>query len=237
MVSFITEQQGVHSVEAICKQLPIAPSTYYEHARRLTDPSRVPPRTKRDALLLELIRDAWEASERRYGVRKVWRELKRQGVSVARCTVERLMRQHAIQGVSRGGRKVFTTTPDESLAKPLDLVQRDFKPDRPNRLWVADLTYVKTVIGFAYVAFVIDAFSKRIVGWRVARSLKASLVLDALDQALHERQVGAGLVHHSDRGSQLGFKGSSQQLLGMMLAPLPRLLLGSSNRGSSWGGS
>lgn len=157
---------------------------------------------RRDAELLELIRGVWERSERRYGSRKVWRELLRQNVNVARCTVERLMRQAALQGVRRGGQKVFTTTPDENLEKPLDLVQRDFKPDRPNRLWVADVTYVKTLVGFAYVAFVIDAYSKMIVGWRVTRSLKASLVLDALDQALHERQVGAGLVHHSDRGSQ-----------------------------------
>jgi len=139
MVDFITEQQGTHSVEAICQQLPIAPSTYYEHAARRRDPSRLPARVTRDAELLELIRGAWEGSERRYGVRKVWQELLRQKVVVARCTVERLMRQHGIQGVSRGGRKVFTTVPDENLAKPLDLVQRDFKPDRPNRLWVADI--------------------------------------------------------------------------------------------------
>jgi len=202
MVSFIIEQQGVHSVEAICRQLPIAPSTYYEHAARRRDASRLPERSRRDARLLVLIKAAWEGSEERYGVRKVWRELQRGGVVVARCTVERLMRQANMRGVSRGGHKVFTTVPDDNLAKPADLVERDFKPDGPNRLWVADVTFVKTMIGFAYVAFVIDAFSKRIVGWNVARSLRSSLVLVALDQALHERDHGHDLTHHSDHGSQ-----------------------------------
>jgi len=213
MVAFITEQCGVHSVEAICKQLPIAPSSYYEHAARRLDASRLPERTRRDAELLLLIRGAWEGSEQRYGARKVWRELKRGGVSVARCTVERLMRQDGLRGVSRGGQKVFTTVPDDSLARPADLVQRDFKTDRPNRLWVADVTYVKTMIGFAYVAFVIDAFSKRIVGWNVTRSLKSSLVLEALDQALHERDHDRNLTHHSDRGSQTRFNRWSQHLV------------------------
>jgi len=139
MVAFITEHQGVYGVESMCKQLPIAPSTYYQHAARRREPRRVPERVRRDAELAEAIRGAWEASSRRYGARKVWRELKRQGVEVARCTVERLMRRAGLRGVSRGGYKVFTTIPDENLARPLDLVERDFNPGAPNRLWVSDI--------------------------------------------------------------------------------------------------
>lgn len=202
MVAFIDQHRDSFGVESICKQLPIAPSTYYEQKAREVDASRLPERRKRDAALLEEVKRVHEGSGRRYGARKVWRELLRQGVKVARCTVERLMRQAGLRGVSRGGHKVFTTVPDESLERPLDLVQRDFNPAAPNRLWVSDVTYVRTLVGFVYVAFVIDAFSKRIVGWKVSRSLKANLVLDALEQALHARDHDRDLVLHSDRGAQ-----------------------------------
>lgn len=202
MVAFITKHRSEFGVESICKQLPIAPSTYFEYQARARDPQRLPARHKRDAVLLEKIRRVWVASKERYGARKVWHELKRAGVKVARCTVERLMRQLGICGVSRGGHKVITTIPDELLERPADLVNRDFSASRPNALWVSDITFVKTMVGFAYVAFVIDAFSKRIVGWRVTRSLKTSLVLDALEQALHARDHAERLVFHSDRGSQ-----------------------------------
>jgi len=209
MVSFIAEQRGVHSVENICKILPIAPSTYYEHARRAVNPGLLPVRAQRDAVLLELIEGVWEESKRRYGSRKVWHALLkgskktgRKPVKVARCTVERLMRAHGLQGVSRGRRRVFTTSSSEAQDKPLDLVERNFTPDAPNKLWVADLTYVRTLIGFVYVAFVTDAFAKRIVGWQVSSSMTARLVLDALQQALYEREIGTGLVHHSDHGVQ-----------------------------------
>lgn len=209
MVRFITEQHGIHSVERICKVLPIAPSTYYEHARRVREHARVPARVKRDQELLRFIRVVWNASSQRYGVRKVWHELLRgdadgrwPAMSVARCTVERLMRGAGLRGVSRGARKVFTTMRDEQLEKPRDLVERDFVAAAPNRLWVADLTFVKTIAGFVYVAFIVDAFAMRIVGWQVSNKMNTQLVLDALQQAMSEREIGTELIHHSDHGSQ-----------------------------------
>ncbi len=201
MVAFIDEQRHRFGVETICKQLPIAPSTYYEHKARERDPSRLPERHGRDAALREEIKRVHATSRGRYGARKVWRELQRQGVKVARCTVERLMRQLGMKGVSRGGFKRTTVAAVEAPARP-DLVKRDFSATRPNQLWVSDLTYVRTRYGFVYVAFIIDAFSRRIVGWRVSRSLHATLVLDALEQALHARDREESLVIHSDRGSQ-----------------------------------
>ena len=187
----------------ICRVLPIAPSTYYAHAARRADPGRLPARAKRDAALSAEIRRVYEANFRVYGVRKVWRQLAREGVVVARCTVARLMRAMGLAGVVRG-RKVRTTVPDPAAACPLDRVNRQFKAECPNRLWVADFTYVATWSGFVYVAFVIDAFARRLVGWRVSRSARADFVLDALEQALHQRRPvrQAGLVHHSDRGVQ-----------------------------------
>jgi transposase InsO family protein len=201
MVAFIDEHREAYGVESICKQLPIAPSTYYESKARARDPERVPLRERRDEWLRAEIRRVWLQSGRRYGVRKVWRQLVREGISAARCTVERLMRREGLQGVFRGGRK-RTTTPDEAAARPNDLVKRDFTASHPDSLWVSDLTYVRTLAGFAYVAFVIDAFARRIVGWQVNTSLHSNLVLDALDQALHARERNQGLIVHSDRGSQ-----------------------------------
>jgi len=209
MVAFIDAHRAEYGVEPICAELPIAPSTYYAHKARQVDPGRLPPRVVRDAELCTAIQRVWEENFRVYGARKVWKQLRREGRPVARCTVERLMRQQGLAGVVRG-RRCRTTIPAELAARPLDRVQRQFTASRPNQLWVADLTYVATWVGFVYVAFVIDAFARRIVGWRVTRSLHTDLVLDALEQALHARQAGEGLIHHSDRGCQPGFKGSSQ---------------------------
>jgi len=210
MLAFIDAHRGEYGVEPICKQLPIAPSTYYEHKSRQADPSRLPPRVQRDAELSGSIRRVWDENFRVYGARKVWRELRREGVPVARCTVERLMRRAGLCGVVRG-RKKRTTIPAEIDQRPLDHVQRQFVASRPNQLWIADFTYVATWAGFVYVAFVIDVFARCIVGWRVSRSMQTDLVLDALEQALYARQVGEGLIHHSDRGSQyLGIRYSER---------------------------
>jgi putative transposase len=189
-------------VEPICEQLPIAPSTYYEHKSRQADPSRLPPRVQRDAELSGSIHRVWEENFRVYGARKVWRQLHREGIPVARCTIERLMRRDGLCGVVRG-RKKRTTIPADIAERPLDRIHRQFVASRPDQLWIADFTYVATWMGLVYVAFVIDVFARRIVGWRVSRSMQTDLVLDALEQALHARQVGKGLIHHSDRGVQI----------------------------------
>ena len=203
MTSFIDSHRDDYGVESICRMLPIAPSTYYEVKAREADRSRLPARTARDGQLRDQIRRVWEENFRVYGVRKVWRQLRREGFAVARCTVERLMRELGLCGVVRG-RRVKTTRPVATLPSPADRVNRVFRATRPNALWVADLTFVATWAGFVYVAFVIDAFARRIVGWRVSNSLRADLALDALEQALYERSVSPrdGLVHHGDRGSQ-----------------------------------
>ncbi len=201
MTSFIDDHREAYGVEPICAVLPIAPSTYYEQKARERDPFRVPARARRDAVLSPEIERVWQENRRVYGARKVWRQLNREDVAVARCTVERLMRSLGICGVVRG-RKPKTTIPDEAADRPADLVERDFSADRPNQLWVADITYVATWRGFVYVAFVIDVFSRMIVGWRVSRSLRSDLALDALEQALWERPGTDNLVHHSDRGVQ-----------------------------------
>jgi transposase InsO family protein len=200
-VSFIDEHRAEYGVEPICAELPIAPSLYYEHKARQADPERVPPRLQRDIELAEEIRRVYEENFQVYGARKVWRQLNREGIRVARCTVERLMHALGLQGVVRG-KKCRTTSRDDAAARPLDRVNREFKATRPNQLWVADFTYVATWAGFVYVAFVIDVFARRIIGWRVARSMHADLVLDALEQALYARGSTDGLIHHSDRGSQ-----------------------------------
>jgi putative transposase len=201
MVSFVDTHREAYGVEPICRVLPIAPSTYYEHKAREMDPSRLPPRAKRDAQLSCYIRRVWDENFRVYGVRKVWRQLRREGTLVARCTVERLMRQMGIRGAVRG-RTFKTTIPDDMAALPADRVERNFSATRPNQLWVADLTYVASWRGFVYVAFVIDTFARRIVGWRASSSLRTDLALDALEQALYDRPDIDGLVHHSDRGVQ-----------------------------------
>ena len=203
MIAFIDEHRAVYGVEPICRVLPIAPSTYHAHAARRADPGKLSPRAKRDEVLKSEIRRVFEENFRVYGVRKLWRQLGREGVAVARCTVARLMKVMGLQGAVRG-KPVRTTVSDKAVPCPLDRVNRQFRAPQPNVLWVSDFTYVATWTGFVYVAFVIDAFARRIVGWRVSRTAHASFVLDALDQALHERRPvqGGGLVHHSDRGSQ-----------------------------------
>jgi len=202
MVSFIDDHREVYGVEPICAVLPIAPSTYYEQKARQEDCTRLPARVRRDAELSREIERVWQDNRGVYGARKVWCQLQREGVPVARCTVERLMRRMGLQGAVRGRRRPRTTVPDAVAALPADLVRRDFRADRPNRLWVADLTYVATWSGFVYVALVIDVFSRMIVGWRVSQSLRSDLALDALEQALHARPADHGLIHHSDRGVQ-----------------------------------
>ncbi len=193
---------GEFGVEPMCRVLQIAPSTWHEHARRKADPARLSARAKRDAELSAEIRRVHAENFDVYGVRKVWRQLKREGLSVARCTVARLMKALGLEGVVRG-KRVKTTISDKGAPCPQDKVNRQFVADCPNRLWVSDFTYVATWSGFVYVAFVIDVYARRIVGWRASRTASAGFVLDALEQALHARRpVEGGLIHHSDRGVQ-----------------------------------
>jgi putative transposase len=211
MIAFIDDHREAHGIEPICKVLPIAPSTYHAHVARRADPAKRSARAKRDAALKPEVRRVFDDNFQVYGVRKVWRQLRRENHDVARCTVERLMRDMGLQGAIRG-KPVRTTVSDKAAPCPLDHVNRQFRAPHPNVLWVSDFTYVATWIGCVYVAFVIDAYARRIVGWRVSRTAHASFVLDALEQALHDRRPihRGGLVHHSDRGSQGGFKRSSQ---------------------------
>ena len=203
MIDFIDDHRDAYGVEPICHVLPIAPSTYRAHAARRKNPDLAPAREKRDRVLAPEVRRVFEENFRVYGARKVWRQLGREGFDVARCTVERLMRAMGIKGAMRG-KPVRTTVSDKAAPCPLDRVNRQFQAPAPNRLWVSDFTYVATWAGFVYVALVIDAFARRIVGWRVSRSMEAQFVLDALEQALYDRRPpqDAGLIHHSDRGSQ-----------------------------------
>jgi hypothetical protein len=212
MVAFIDEHRDAYGVEPICDVLPIAPSTYYEHRGRAEDPDRRHAREKRDEELRPEIRRVWNDNHAVYGADKVWHQLGREKVDVARCTVERLMRDMGLSGATRDRAFKVATRADENAFRPPDLVHREFVATRPNQLWVADITYVATWAGFAYVAFVLDVFSRRIVGWRVSSSLKSDLALDALEQALHARPDANGVVHHSDRGTQGEFNRSLQQL-------------------------
>jgi len=202
MVDFIDEHRGVYGVEPICEVLPIAPSSYYEQRARRCDPERRPARLKRDDELRPEIQRVWDDNQSVYGALKVYKQMRREHIEVARCTVERLMRDMGLRGAVRGKAFKVTTISDEAAHRPLDLVQREFHASGPNELWVADLTYVVTWRGFVYVAFVIDVFSRYIVGWRVSSSLRSDLALDALEQALHQRPASDSLVHHSDRGVQ-----------------------------------
>ena len=202
MIRFVDAYRDEHGVEPVCRVLAIAPSTYHEHVRRRAQPETAPARVKKDAELMPEIRRVFDDNFEVYGVRKVWRQMQREGFAVARCTVRRLMTRMGLQGVIRG-RPVRTTVSNRAAPCPLDHVNRQFKAPRPNVLWGSDFTYVATWTGFVYVAFIIDAYARRIVGWRVSRSAHAGFVLDALEQALHDRKpVGGGLVHHSDRGVQ-----------------------------------
>ncbi len=209
MSQFITAHRDRFGVEPICRTLQVAPSSYYAHKAR-------PPsaRAVADERLKVEVKRVWDDNFEVYGARKVWRQLGREGIQAGRDRVARLMRQLGIAGVVRGAKR-RTTIPEPAGQRPADLVCRDFSAPAPNRLWVADLTYVATWAGFCYAAFIIDAYSRTIVGWRVATTLRASLALDALEMAIWARGDTPldGLVHHSDRGVQLGFKGSMQHRL------------------------
>lgn len=203
MIAFIEEHRGVFGVEPICKVLPVAPSTYYEQRAISKDPDLASVRAKSDAAMCIEIDRVWQDNRKVYGARKIWRALRREGQDVARCTVERLMRRLGLQGVVRG-KKIITTNPDTSRPCPDDKVNRQFTAKRPNQLWVSDFTYVPTWSGTVYVAFVIDVFARRIVGWKASTSMATQFVLDALEQAIWQRKTpkNKGLIHHSDRGSQ-----------------------------------
>ena len=203
MIAFIDEFREEFGVEPICGVLPIAPSTYHERKAIATEPARASRRARRDAVLREQISKVWSGDRGVYGARKVWHALRRDGVTAARCTVERLMREMGLKGVVRG-KKVVTTNQDTARPCPDDKVNRTFHAARPNQLWVSDFTYVPTWPGTVYVAFVIDVFARRIVGWRVSTSMTTQFVLDALEQALWQRKPhgNRSLIHHSDRGSQ-----------------------------------
>jgi putative transposase len=203
MKMFIDDYRDIHGVEPICRVLPIAPSTYYVHAAITRNPDLASDRVKRDAKLRPEVQRVWDDNYEVYGVRKVWRQMQREGFDIARCTVSRLMKQLGIQGVIRG-KTLKTTNSNPAAPCPRDHVNRQFNAPAPNILWLSDFTYVSTWQGFAYVAFIIDAYARRIVGWRVSRSAKTDFVLDALEQALYDRRPVQtnGLVHHSDRGVQ-----------------------------------
>ena len=203
MHRLVDEHREVHGVEPMCRVLQIAPSAYRRHAARLRDPCLLSRRAQHDAILMPTIEQVWNDNLQVYGADKVWMQMNREGEVVARCTVERLMKRLGLQGVRRG-KAVRTTVSDPKAPCPLDKVNRQFHAERPNQLWVSDFTYVSTWQGWLYVAFVVDVFARRIVGWRVSTSMTTDFVLDALEQALYDRQPerDSSLIHHSDRGSQ-----------------------------------
>jgi len=204
MVGFIDDHRKAYGVEPICRVLPIAPSTYFRHKAEQRDPTRRSVRAQHDEVLRAIIRRIWNEHHQVYGPRKVWRQMGRENLRAARCRVRRLMREMGLAGAVRGRAWVTTTQPSPEAVRPRDLVDRNFTATRPNQLWLSDFTYVATWRGFVYVAFVIDVFARRIVGWRVSSSLVTDFVLDALEQAIYDRggQTTSGLVHHSDRGTQ-----------------------------------
>jgi transposase InsO family protein len=204
MVAFIDDHRTTFGVEPICQVLPIAPSTYFRRKAEQRDPTKRSGRARRDEVLRAIIRRIWEENRRVYGSRKVWKQMGREGLREARCRVRRLMREMSLVGATRGRAWTTTTQSAPEGDRPRDLVDRHFSATRPNQLWVSDFTYVATWRGFVYVAFVIDVFARRIVGWRVSASLVTDFVLDALEQAIYDRCGAgpAGLVHHSDRGTQ-----------------------------------
>jgi putative transposase len=235
MVRFIDDHRDAFGVEPICAVLPIAPSTYHRHRAGHVNPARRSARAQRDDTRRVEIQRVYDEHHQVYGPRKVWKQLRREGIRVARCTVGRLMRAMGLAGVVRGRAWIVTTHAGDG-GRPADLVDRQFVATRPNQLWVSDFTYVATWGGFVYVAFVIDVFARRIVGWRVSASMRTDFVLDALEQAIYARRGHAltGLVHHSDRGTQLGFKGPSQRVCASLsLDDFEVLLQASSSRVSS----
>jgi transposase InsO family protein len=220
VMSFIDSHREELGIEPICRELAVAPSSYHAHAARLADPAKRSDRSRRDDEIKEQIGQVHEASSGLYGTRKVWHQMRREGSKVAKCTVERLMRAMGLAGVRRG-KTTITTVSNPKSACPLDKVNRKFRVSRPNALWVVDFTYVHTWAGFVYVAFVIDAYARRIVGWKVSTAPTASFVLDALEQAIHARKPGPedGLIHHSDRGVQYLAMNYTQRLAEAKLVP------------------
>jgi transposase InsO family protein len=220
VMGFIDAHRKDLGIEPICHELAIAPSSYHTHAARLADASKRSARARRDDALRAQIERVHAASFGLYGSRKIWHQMRREGIKVAKCTVERLMRTMGLAGIRRG-KKTITTVSNPKAPCPLDKVNRVFKVSRPNALWVVDFTYVHTWAGFVYVAFVIDAFARRIVGWKVSTSATAGFVLDALEQAIHARRPSAedGLIHHSDRGVQYLAMNYTQRLAEADLVP------------------
>jgi len=221
MVAYIDAHRYRFGVEPICAVLPIAPSTYFKHKSEQRDPAQRSTRRQRDDVLRVIIRRIYQENRSVYGPRKVWKQMGREGLREARCRVRRLMREMGLTGVVRGGAWTTTTQAGAAAERPLDLVDRDFTATRPNQLWVSDFTYVATWRGFVYVAFVIDVFARRIVGWRVSSSLATDFVLDALEQAIYDRcgEAPDGLVHHSDRGTQYLSMRYTDRLADAAIAP------------------
>ena len=201
MVQFIDDYRGSYGVELICRVLPIAPSTYYRAQALSDNPHKRSLRSQHDAYYIGEIKRIWQDSKCRYGVRKVWQQMKADGVKVARCTVERLMKQYGMQGIWRGKGKITTNSRDDQKRAD-DLVNRNFNAHRPNQLWVADFTYVKTLSGWVYTAFIIDVFARAIVGWKVSDRMNTDMVMAALNQAIADRNNPKDVIHHSDRGVQ-----------------------------------
>jgi putative transposase len=201
IVGFIDEHRSEFGVEPICRVLQVAPSTYYAAKRRIIEPSA---RALRDAVMTQILLTLWIANRKVYGAHKLWKAARRAGHDIGRDQVARLMRELGIEGISRRRKRVFTTIADPDALRAPDLVNRNFKAAAPNQLWVTDLTYVPTRSGMAYVCFIVDAFSRRIVGWRVAANMKTDMVLDALEMARRSRgrRRLVGLVAHADAGSQ-----------------------------------
>ena len=220
VMSFIDSHREELGIEPICRELAIAPSSYDEHATRLAEPGKRSARARRDDKIKEQIKRVHDDSSGLYGTRKVWRQMRREGIEVAKCTVERLMRTMGLAGVRRG-KTTITTVSNPKAPCPLDKVNREFRVSRPNALWVVDFTYVHTWAGFVYVAFVIDAYARRIVGWKVSTSATAIFVLDALEQAIHARRPGPEdeLIHRSDRGVQYLAMNYTQRLAEANLVP------------------
>ena len=201
MVQFIDDYKDNYGIEPICKVLPIAPSTYYREKYLANNSEKRSLRQQHDDFYISEIKHIWQDSKSRYGVRKVWQKMKADGIRVARCTIERLMRQHGLQGVWRGKGKITTNSRDDQK-RAGDLVNRNFKSHRPNQLWVADFTYIKTTSGWVYTAFIIDVFALAIVGWKVSKHMNTDMVMAALNQAIVNRNKPKNVIHHSDRGVQ-----------------------------------
>jgi transposase InsO family protein len=219
MIRFIEDHRADHGVEPICRILPIAPATFHDNLAKQADPSRLSDRARRDIDLKPEIERVLEENLSVYGVRKVWHQMRREGFDIARGTVARLMKDIGIEGVICG-KKPKTAIPDKALPCPLDRVNRQFHAPAPNVLWVSDFTYVATWQGFVCVAFVVDVFARRIFGWRASRTANAGFVLDALEQAIHQRRPAQDqLVHHSDRGSQYLSIKYSERLAEAKIAP------------------